>query len=67
MRAIAGCAGPADRSAILDELNPAPMSARAWSRVVGTYTGPIRASTERGGFEGIGRHGNAARSIRLVR
>jgi hypothetical protein len=29
------------------------MSARAWSRVIGTYTGPIHASTERGGFEGL--------------
>lgn len=29
------------------------MPARLWSRVVGTYTGPIRASTERGSFEGL--------------
>jgi hypothetical protein len=28
------------------------MPARAWSRVVGTYTGPVRATTIRFGFEG---------------
>ena len=49
---VAGCAGSRDRQAILDELNPAPMSRQAWSRAIGTYTGPIRSSTQRGGFEG---------------
>jgi len=50
--AIGGCAGFSDRDAVLNELNPAPMSEQAWARVAGTYTGPIRASTQRGGFEG---------------
>lgn len=49
---VAGCAGPRDRRAVRDALNPAPMTDRAWSRVVGTYTGPIRSTTIRGGFEG---------------
>ena len=51
--AFAGCAGPAERRAALDELNPAPMSARVWSRVIGTYAGPTHASTGRGGFHGL--------------
>jgi hypothetical protein len=52
---LAGCtgAGPVNRSAVLDELNPAPMSAAAWSRVCWTYSGPIRASTQRNGIEGL--------------
>ena len=50
---VAGCAAPPDRSSILDELNPAPMSGRVWSRVTGTYLGPIHASTERGSYEGL--------------
>lgn len=50
---IAGCQGPANRSLILDELNPAPMSPRAWSRATGTYTGAIRIATERYGFEDL--------------
>jgi hypothetical protein len=58
--AISGCAGPPDRNAVLDELSPAPISPAAWSRIVGTYTGPIRASTIRSGFEGL-----AAISTRL--
>jgi len=33
-------------------LDPAPVSDRAWEQMQGTYTGPIRASTQRGGFEG---------------
>jgi len=49
--AISGCAGPPNRNAVLDTLNPAPMSPQAWSRVVGTYNGPIRATTIRYGFE----------------
>ncbi len=53
MAAVAGCASPPDRSAILDELNPAPMSSRAWSHAVGTYIGPIHASTQRGGFDAL--------------
>jgi hypothetical protein len=50
---LAGCAGPGNRNAVLDELSPAPISGRTWSRIVGTYTGPIHASTERFGFEGL--------------
>jgi hypothetical protein len=50
---VAGCAEPISRTSVLDELNPAPMSPRAWSQVVGTYLGPIHASTERGSFEGL--------------
>ena len=50
---LAGCAGPNNRNAVLDELSPAPMSNRAWAHVVGTYTGPIHASTVRMGFEGL--------------
>jgi len=49
--AIAGCAGPSNRDAILADLNPAPMSPRAWSRATGVYTGAIRATTQRFGFE----------------
>jgi hypothetical protein len=48
---ISGCAGYPDRRLILNELNPAPMSDRAWSQVRGTYTGPIRSATQRAGFE----------------
>jgi len=48
---LPGCAEPSNRAAILDDLNPAPMSARAWSHVTGTYTGPIRVVTQRFGFE----------------
>ncbi len=50
--AIVGCAGPSDRSAVLSELDPAPMTGRAWSQAVGTYSGPVRSTTQRGGFEG---------------
>ncbi len=46
--AVASCAAPPKRSAVLDELNAEPMSGRVWSQVTGTYTGCIRASTERG-------------------
>ena len=49
---FAGCAGFSDRRVVLNELNPAPMTEQAWSRVKGTYTGPIRSTTLRGGFEG---------------
>jgi len=49
---IAGCAGYPDRRTVLNELDPAPMTERAWSRVTGTYTGPVRSVTLRGGFEG---------------
>lgn len=50
---LAGCAGPNNRNVVLDELNPAPMSARTWAHVVGTYTGPIRASTVRAGYDAL--------------
>jgi len=50
---LTGCAGPNNRNAVLNELNPAPISGRTWSRVVGTYTGPIRSSTIRFGYEGL--------------
>jgi hypothetical protein len=50
---IAGCEGPSNRNLILDELNAAPMSPRAWSRATGTYTGAIRVATERYGFEDL--------------
>lgn len=49
---LAGCAGFADRRVILDQLSPQPMSPAAWGRVVGTYMGPVRVTTQRGGFEG---------------
>jgi len=49
---VAGCAGPGDRCAIFDELDPAPMTQQAWSHVVGTYMGPMRMAAQRGGFEG---------------
>jgi hypothetical protein len=49
---IAGCAGYPDRRVVLNELDPAPMTERAWSHVTGTYTGPIRSTTLRGGYEG---------------
>jgi hypothetical protein len=48
----AGCSGYPDRHLILNTLSPAPMSDRAYAGVVGTYTGPVRATTIRGGFEG---------------
>ncbi|HEX4084123.1 MAG TPA: hypothetical protein VHY22_04370 [Chthoniobacteraceae bacterium] len=48
----AGCAGIPDRRAVLEELNPAQMDARVFARAAGVYTGPIRATTLRGGFEG---------------
>jgi hypothetical protein len=48
---LAGCAGTSDRRSTLDGLNRAPMSPASWSRVVGVYTGSIRATTERFGFE----------------
>jgi hypothetical protein len=52
--AISGCAAPPyDRLDALDGLSQAPISPRFWSRVTGTYTGPIRASTNRGGYEGL--------------
>lgn len=50
---LAGCAGNNNRNAVLDQLNPAPMSARTWARVAGSYTGPIHASTVRAGYEGL--------------
>lgn len=49
---LAGC-GTEDRDAAIDTLNPAPMSAAMWSRVPGTYAGPIRETTERYGFEDL--------------
>jgi hypothetical protein len=51
--AMAGCAGAPDREAVLAELNPAPMDARGWSHATGAFTGPIRGTTERYGFEGL--------------
>jgi hypothetical protein len=48
---ISGCAGYPDRRLIFDQLNPAPMSDRAWAQVRGSYTGPIRSTTQRTGFE----------------
>ena len=50
---MTGCAGPPNRIAVLDQLSPAPMSPQAWAQVRGAYTGPIRASTIRFGFEGL--------------
>jgi hypothetical protein len=49
---FSGCEGYPDRGLILNGLNPAPMSQRTWSRVTGTYTGPVRSASQRGGFEG---------------
>jgi hypothetical protein len=49
---VAGCSGYPDRRIILNELSPALMSNRAYAGVVGTYTGPVRSTTQRGGFEG---------------
>jgi hypothetical protein len=37
---------------VLEELNPAPMSAGVFDSAAGTYTGPVRATSLRGGFEG---------------
>jgi hypothetical protein len=51
---FAGCSGYPDRRLIFNELNPAPMSETAWAHARGTYAGPIRSSTQRGGFEGYG-------------
>jgi hypothetical protein len=48
----AGCSGYPDRRLILNELSPALMSDRAYAGVIGAYTGPIRATSQRGGFEG---------------
>ena len=53
---LAGCAGPSDRRAIFNELDPAPMTQTAWARVAGTYAGPIHSSTERFGYEGLNDH-----------
>jgi hypothetical protein len=50
---LAGCAGPNNRNAVLDQLNPAPISRHTWARIVGTYTGPVHASTIRFGYEGL--------------
>ena len=50
--ALAGCAGPADRKAIYAQLSPATVAESAWGHMKGTYTGPVRASTQRTGFEG---------------
>jgi len=49
---VAGCSGYPDRRVILNGLSPALMSGRAYASVVGTYTGPVRSTTQRGGFEG---------------
>lgn len=49
----AGCAGPTNRQYILDELDPNPMTPRAWDRAVGVYSGPIRSTTMRNGYEGL--------------
>jgi hypothetical protein len=49
---LSGCAGGPDRNAILQELNPAPMSQRDWALARGTYTGPVRSTTQRFGVEG---------------
>jgi len=51
--AMAGCAGPGDREAALNELDPAPMSDAAWSHVTGIYLGAVRASSQRFGYEGL--------------
>lgn len=56
MLAVAGCAGPSNRRAIFAELDPAPMTERAWARVAGTYGGPIHSSTQRNNFEGLSVH-----------
>jgi len=48
---LAGCAGPSNRDSSLNGLNAAPMSAAAWSRAAGVYSGSIRATTERFGLE----------------
>jgi hypothetical protein len=58
--ALAGCAGSPDRHAALNQLNPAPMTPAVWSRLIGTYTGPIHSSTIRFGFEG-----QSSTSVRL--
>jgi hypothetical protein len=50
--ALAGCATPSHRNAILNELDPAPMTPRAWSQVAGSYSGPVRLTTMHGAFEG---------------
>ena len=50
---VTGCEGPFERQGILRELNPAPMTAQAWSHIVGSYTGPVRESTMRNGTEGL--------------
>jgi len=50
---LAGCAGPSNRNAVFNELNPAPMTASAWARIRGTYTGPIHASTDRFGVHAL--------------
>jgi hypothetical protein len=51
--ALSGCASPPDRSAILNDLNPAPVSAREWQRMTGSFTGPIRAARDRSGYEAL--------------
>ena len=49
---LAGCATPSDRDAILNQLDPAPMTPRAWSQVAGSYSGPVRLTTMHGASEG---------------
>jgi len=49
---LAGCAGPGDRNALLEDMSPALMREGAWAQVRGTYTGPVRSVTQRFGFEG---------------
>jgi hypothetical protein len=49
---LAGCAGPSNRQAIFAELNPAPMTPAQWANIRGVYTGPVRATTDRFGWEG---------------
>lgn len=51
--ALSGCAGVFGRRAVLYQLNPVPMSETAWAGVRGVYAGPVRAATQRFGFEGV--------------
>lgn len=48
-----GCAGVGKRRAVVRALAPETMTPEQWSRVVGVYIGPVRATTIRFGDEGV--------------
>ena len=50
---ISGCGGIGARRAVLDTLSPYTVSGREWSRMIGTFSGPTRITTNRFGNEAV--------------